>query len=129
MTKHYTRKSEREKRKVLRENMTYCERMVWLHLRRRQLGYRFLRQYSIDHYVVDFYCPKLKLAVEIDGDIHELPERKAYDGKREDYLKKYKITFVRITNEELSWNPDKAFGKIEEMIKILETSRDIETPP
>ncbi len=129
MTKHYTRKSEREKRKVLRENMTYCERIVWLHLRKRQLGYRFLRQYSIDHYVVDFYCPKLKLAVEIDGDIHELPERKEYDGKREDYLKKYKITFVRITNEELSWNPDKAFEKIEEMIKILETSCDIETPP
>ncbi len=59
--------------------MTYCEKIVWTHLRKRQLGHRFLRQYSVDQFVIDFYCPELKLAVEIDGDVHEIPEQKDYD--------------------------------------------------
>jgi len=124
MTKHYNKKSEQEKRRFLRNEMTYCEKIVWLHLRRNQLGYRFLRQYSVDHYVIDFYCPRLKLAIEIDGDVHNQPDQKEYDAKREEYLKKFKITFARLTNEELPGNPNKAFKRIEEAIKAIE-----ETPP
>ena len=83
MTKHFNKKSEQEKRRLLRNNMTYCEKIIWLHLRKRQLGYRFLRQYSVDHFVIDFYCPELKLAVEIDGDVHEIPKQKNYDKARQ----------------------------------------------
>ncbi len=100
--------------------MTYCEEIVWIHLRKKQLGYRFLRQYSVDHFVIDFYCPKLKLAVEIDGDVHNQTEQRIYDAKREEYLKSFNITFVRLTNEELLGNPDKAFKKIEETIREIE---------
>ena len=100
--------------------MTYCEQIVWTHLRRKQLGYRFLRQYSVDHFVVDFYCPKLKLAVEIDGEYHNSDSQKKYDKNREKYLEKFGITFVRIKNEEFLGNPDKAFRKIEGTIKLLE---------
>ena len=99
MTKHYNKKSEQEKRRALRREMTYCEKLVWLHLRKKQLGYRFLRQYSVDYYVIDFYCPKLKLAVEIDGDVHNQPDQKEYDAKRQKYLESFGITFIRITNE------------------------------
>ena len=99
--------------------MTYCEKIVWLHLRKRQLGYRFLRQYSVDQFVIDFYCPELKLAVEIDGNVHEIPEQKEYDIARQNYIEEFGIGFIRIKNEELLGNPNKTFQKIEETIKNL----------
>jgi very-short-patch-repair endonuclease len=87
------------------------------------LGYKFRRQYSVDKYVVDFYSPKLKLAIEIDGDVHDLPEQKEYDAERQEDIEKFGITFVRITNEKLVGNPNKAFAKIEDAIKILEQKK------
>jgi very-short-patch-repair endonuclease len=120
MTKHYNKKSEQEKRRSLRKNMTYCEKIVWLNLRKRQLGYRFLRQYSVDHFVVDFYCPDLKLAIEVDGASHNDPEQKKYDIQRQKYLEEFNIKFVRIKDEEFLGNPNKAFMKIEDTIKLLE---------
>ena len=102
----------------------HCESIVWIHLRKKQLGYRFLRQYSVDHFVIDFYCPKLKLAVEIDGDVHDQPDQKKYDAKRQKYLETFGITFVRIKNEEFLGNPDKAFRMIEEKIKLLEIENE-----
>jgi very-short-patch-repair endonuclease len=119
MTKHYNKKSEQEKRRLLRNNMTYCEKLVWLHLKKRQLGYRFLRQYSVDHFVIDFYCPELKLAVEVDGDVHEIPQQKEYDKARQKYLEEFGIEFVRIKNEEFLGNPNQAFGKIEKKITSI----------
>jgi very-short-patch-repair endonuclease len=122
MTKHYNKKSEQEKRRQLRKNMTYCEKLVWMYLRKKQFGIRFLRQYSVDKYVIDFYTPKLKLAVEIDGDVHNIPEQKEHDEKRQGKLEQFGITFVRITNEELLGNPNKAFEKIESVIKKIKES-------
>ena len=90
-----------------------------MYLRKKQMGYRFLRQYSVDKYVIDFYSPQLKLAVEIDGDVHKIPEQKEYDIARQKYLEKFGIKFIRITNEEFLINPNKAFSKIEEQIKIV----------
>lgn len=123
MTKHYNKKSEQEKRRFLRHKMTYCEEIVWLHLRRKQFGYRFLRQYSVDHFVLDFYSPELKLAIEIDGNVHNQPDQKGYDNNREKYLSKFNIKFVRITNKEFLGNPDKAFNKIEAVIKLIEQTK------
>ena len=96
MTKYFNKKSEKEKRRKLRREMTYCERIVWIHLRKKQLGYRLLRQYSVDHFVIDFYCPRLKLAVEIDGDVHDLSDQKEHYVKRQKYLENFGIKFVRI---------------------------------
>jgi very-short-patch-repair endonuclease len=119
MTKHYNKKEEKEKRRALRRNMTYCEKLVWQHLRNRQLSYRFLRQYSVDQFVIDFYCPELKLAIELDGDVHENPEQKDYDIARQTYLESFGITFLRITNEEYLSNPNLTFKRIENAIKKL----------
>ena len=94
-----------------------------MYLRKKQYGYRFLRQYSIDQYVVDFYSPKLRLALEIDGDVHDEPDQKKYDLESQEDIEKFGITFVRITNEELLGNPNKAFAKIEDAIKILERKK------
>ena len=122
MTQHFNKKEMQERRRQLRNNMTYCEKLVWMYLRKKQMKARFLRQYSIDNYVVDFYCPKLKLAVEVDGSIHEEKEQKIYDKVRQQYLEGFGVKFVRIKNEELMGNANKAFEKIEAEISLLTNS-------
>ncbi len=120
MTKHYNKPKEKEKRRKLRRNQTYVEKIVWIYLRdRRLLGYKFRRQYSVDYYVIDFYCSELKLPVEIDGESHDVPEQKEYDIKRQKYLETFGIKFVRIKNDELLGNPNKAFERIENEIKVI----------
>ena len=62
MTQHFNKTSEKEKR---RRDQTFCEKIMWTYLRdRKTLGYKFRRQYSVDHYVIDFYCPELKLQLK-----------------------------------------------------------------
>ena len=121
MTKHYNKKTEKEKRRILRNEMTYCENIMWIHLRKKQLGVRFLRQYSVDQFVIDFYSPEIKLAIELDGNVHDNPDQKAYDEERQKYLEKFHIIFVRITNDELMGNANMAFKKIEDKIEELKT--------
>ena len=81
---------------------------------------RFLRQYSVDQYVIDFYCPEIKLAIEIDGDSH-FADKKAieYDKKREKHIKQFGIVFLRFNNLEVYQNLDKVFERIEEKIEEL----------
>ncbi|MEO8399633.1 MAG: endonuclease domain-containing protein [Ignavibacteriaceae bacterium] len=120
MSKHYNKTEEKEKRRQLRKVQTFCEKIMWLHLKNRQLlGIKFRRQYSIDQFVIDFYAPKIKFAIELDGNIHELQEQKDYDIQRQKYLENYGITFIRIKNEELIGNANKAFKKIEKLIVQL----------
>ncbi len=57
--------STKEKRRDLRKNMTESEQLLWDELRNDKLGVRFRRQFSIGHYIVDFYCPTKKLSIEI----------------------------------------------------------------
>jgi len=124
MTKHYNKSSEKEKRRKLRQNQTNAEDLVWRYLRNRQLlGYKFKRQYSVDHFVIDFYCPELKLAVELDGASHNNPEQREYDIKRQKYLEEFNIKFVRIKDEDLFGNTNQAFMKIENTIKLLEKNK------
>jgi very-short-patch-repair endonuclease len=117
MTKHYNKKEIQNRRRYLRNNMTCSEKLVWMFLRKQQMNERFLRQYSVDNYIIDFYCPKLKLAIEIDGDVHDLKRQKRQDKTRQEYLEKLGIKFVRIKNEDLLNNPNKAFERIENKIK------------
>jgi very-short-patch-repair endonuclease len=121
MTKHYNKPSEKDKRRKLRQNQTNAEELVWRFLRKRQMsGYKFRRQYSVDHFVIDFYCPELKLAIEVDGESHNEPGQQKKDKSRQKHLESFNIKFVRIKDEELLGNPEKAFGKIENAIKLLE---------
>ena len=81
--------------------MTQAERIMWARLRNNQLVYRFLRQYSIGYYIVDFYCPKFKLAVEIDGKYHEKTDTKLYDQERDAYLNNLGIKLLRFKNDDV----------------------------
>jgi very-short-patch-repair endonuclease len=124
MTKHFNKPSEKTKRRKLRQNQTNAEELVWRFLRNRQLsGFKFKRQFSVDHFVIDFYCPELKLAVEVDGASHNEPGQQKKDISRQKYLEAFDIKFVRIKDEELFGNPEKAFGKIEQAIKKLEENK------
>jgi very-short-patch-repair endonuclease len=117
---HFNRSQEKEKRRQLRRDQTPAETLVWRYLRNRlSKNCKFRRQYSVDRYIIDFYSPEIKLAIEIDGDVHDLPEQKEHDKIRQKYLEEYGIIFLRIRNEELFGNTNKAFEKIEEAIMGL----------
>ena len=123
MTKHFNKTSEKEKRRALRKDQTFCEKILWRYLRDRQLlGCKFRRQYSIDQFVIDFYSTEIKFAIELDGDVHNNPDQKEYDVKRQEYLETFGITFLRITNDELLGNANLVFAKIEAAIKKLKQS-------
>ena len=116
MTKIFNKKTEKEKRRKLRNNPTYGEKIIWAALRKKQIcNVRFLRQYSINHYVVDFYAPQIKLAIEVDGISHLGKE--AYDLSRQKYIEKFGIKVIRFTDEEINGNPDKIINIIEEEVR------------
>jgi len=76
---------------------TLAEEKIWyVVLSCKKLGYKFLRQKPISSYIVDFYCSKLKLVIEIDGDEHA--ERAMYDEKRTKDLEKLGLKVVRYYN-------------------------------
>ena len=113
MTLHYNKISEKEKRRALRNNMPLAEKIVWNSLRKKQInGVRFLRQYSVDFYVLDFYSPQIKLAVEIDGPTHITKEEIEYDKERQKYIEAFGIEFLRFTNEQVFRNIDKVIADI-----------------
>lgn len=77
------RKYLKEFRKELRNNATKAESQLWKTLQKSQLeGRKFRRQHSIGNYIVDFYCPKEKLIVELDGQVHDNIMNEEYDTKR-----------------------------------------------
>src|SRR4030067_599652 len=103
----YTKKEMQTRRRSLRKNMPKAEIILWSKLKNRQMhGERFLRQYSVDQYVLDFYCPRLKLAIEVDGDSHFEKDSKEYDKIRQEYIEAFGILFLRFTNDDVYKNID-----------------------
>jgi very-short-patch-repair endonuclease len=105
----YENITERVRR--LRRNVTPSEQVMWEVLKGRRLfGHKFRRQHPIfinisasghkTYYIIDFYCTELKLAVEVDGPVHETQVE--YDRRRDNLLRSKGIRVVRITNEEVS---------------------------
>ena len=112
MTRIYNRAEAKNLRQNLRNDMTKPEMQLWAKLRRKQVSNaRFRRQYSVGPYVLDFYCPELRLAVEIDGDTHLGDEARAHDRQRQDYAEALGVCFLRFTNLEVA----------SEMESVLET--------
>lgn len=90
-----------EKAKELRHNMTAPERKLWYEYL-RNFPIRFLRQKPIDEYIVDFYCSRLKLVIEIDGESHFSIEGEEKDATRTMILqKKYGLTVLRFSNTDV----------------------------
>lgn len=91
------RKYLKEFRKKLRNNSTKAESQLWKALQKSQLEERkFRRQHSIGNYIVDFYFPKERLIVELDGQVHNNFINEAYDHKRTAYLESLGFKLVRL---------------------------------
>lgn len=85
----------------LRASMTETECILWNYLKTKPQGYKFRRQHPIAGYVLDFYCHKLKLSIEIDGGYHLKPEQIEKDIERTTYLKDIGISELRFTNDQV----------------------------
>jgi very-short-patch-repair endonuclease len=116
MTVFYNKTKNLIKRVLLRQSQTSQEVILWNKLRNRQLGFKIKRQYSVGPYVLDFYCPLKKLAIEIDGSQHL--ENKEYDVQRSDYLSVFGIKVIRFWNNEINVNIDGVVNKIINELKL-----------
>jgi very-short-patch-repair endonuclease len=83
--------------KRMRQNLTAAERKLWFEYLREH-KYRFVRQKVVGNYILDFYCQKLKLGIELDGETHLGNKNEEYDKKRTEELKKYGIKILRFWN-------------------------------
>ena len=111
--KLFNQQETKEKRKVLRKNQTDAEKKIWAKVRNRQIsGYKFFRQYGIGQYIVDFYCPQLKLAIEIDGGQHYTEDGQAADQQREEYMKSAGVKTIRFSNSDCLKNIEGVFKQI-----------------
>ncbi len=101
--------------------MPKAEIMLWSILQKKQqLGYKFQRQYSVSNYVIDFYCPRLKLAIEVDGKSHLTKYSKEYNNLRQGNIELAKIYFLRFTNEQVLKDLKYVIISIRKKINLLE---------
>jgi very-short-patch-repair endonuclease len=103
----------KQRRQELRLNQTEAEQTLWKHLRNKQLhGMKFFRQYSVGPYIVDFYCPQLKLAIELDGGQHTGDNAREYDAERSAYIQAQGIEVMRFWNHEVLTQTESVLRKV-----------------
>ena len=115
---HWRASTEMQTRaRELRRAMTPAEKKLWQRIRDGQLGgAHFRKQHAVGHYIVDFFCAKSKLVLEVDGDTHA--EQVEYDAERTQWLneqKQYRV--IRFGNNEILQNIDGVLEKILEILK------------
>lgn len=109
----------KERARELRNNSTQAEIILWMHLKGKKInGYDFHRQKPLLHFIVDFFCNELNLAIEIDGVSHDGNEKK--DEWRQNKLEAFGITFLRFTDLEVHQQTEEVMRKIESVVKDLE---------
>ena len=106
------------KRQDLRNESTKAEQMLWAKLKNGNLlNFKFRRQHGIGRYIADFYCPKLRLVIELDGDSHISEDAIEYDRIRTEYFNSQRITVMRFINTYVYRNVN---GVLEEIKKYIE---------
>ena len=102
----------------LRNNMTKEERVLWYGFL-RTYPIKFTRQEVIGHYIADFYCPTVKLVIEIDGTSHSSEDAQKYDSARTEFLENHGIEVIRFYNGSIKLNFELVCLKIDEKVKQL----------
>ncbi len=102
VTNQRVSKEKLQRAKELRRDMTPAEKILWNELRANKLGVHFRRQQIIASFIVDFYCHKASLVIEVDGDIHDLQREE--DARREKALSELGLMVIRFRNDEVSRN-------------------------
>ena len=108
----------------MRGEPTDAEALLWRLVRGKALGVRFRRQHPVDRFILDFYCPKARLAVELDGSQHAEEGRADYDAHRDRLLQDRGIRVLRFSNEEFLKNPESVLETVWETIQCAAESID-----
>jgi very-short-patch-repair endonuclease len=120
MTKLFNKTTEKLKRQQLRRNITKAEAIIWQKLRCKQIeNCKFRNQYSIDRFVLDFYSPEIKLAIEIEGESHFQEGAAQYDHERQIFIESTGINFLRFTNNQVYENLNGVLETIAQKIREL----------
>jgi very-short-patch-repair endonuclease len=109
-------KNLKELSKSLRDNLTEAERCLWARIRLKHLSYVFYRQKPIGEYIVDFYCPKARLVVEVDGGGHFTEDEASNDRVRDEYMRSLGLTVLRFSNSEVLKNIDSVAETVHELL-------------
>jgi very-short-patch-repair endonuclease len=124
MTEVFNRPSQRSFRQDLRNDMPDAEIILWSRLKQGQVfGCKFRRQFGIAGFVVDFYCPKLRLAIEVDGDTHFVGDAPQKDIARQKQIEEYDVKFLRVTNNDVYKNLGGVLKTIEHTVMELGKGR------
>lgn len=100
-----SRPSSFENAKSLRKAQTKAEQILWKALRNNKVcDLKFRRQHPFDNYILDFYNHKMKLVIEVDGEVHNEPEVALYDEARAKNLEENGLTVLRFTNAAVETN-------------------------
>ena len=119
----YNRPVLKNRRKELRNGATPAEIKLWSMLKHSNLGgYKFRRQQSVGSYILDFYCPSERLAIELDGDSHFTADAVEYDRVRTDYLNALNITVLRFLNTDVYDNLNTVCERILEELNVKSTT-------
>jgi len=111
--------------KSLRAKLTFAEKLLWSRIRNKKLGYHFRRQHPASDYVVDFFCLKLNLVIEVDGGIHLNKTVRKEDESKEKSLISYDLTVIRFTNDEAIKYIDAVIAVIIKTITLIEHKRSL----
>lgn len=104
----------------LRKNMTNQERKFWQIIRNRQFhGYRFLRQYAMGKYIVDFICREKNIIIELDGGQHNEERNIIYDKERTDYLRSKGYKVIRFWNNDIDNNIEGVYLELKKAFEVL----------
>ena len=119
MTIIYNQSQYKGTRKILRNNSTEAEKILWDKLKNNQLGVKFRRQHGIGGYIADFCAPRKKLVIEIDGKIHlEKIQRLYYHGRQLD-IECLGFKVIRFTNEAIFHDLNKVLEEIKQRISNI----------
>ena len=108
----------KQQRQELRLHMTQPERKLWKLLRNNQMGYKFRRQHSIGNYIADFYCPELKLILEVDGESHFVDFEQSYDKVREHFMMELGIHTLRLKNVDVIKNIEGTHIYLQDQLRL-----------
>jgi very-short-patch-repair endonuclease len=110
--------------KHLRNHSTLSEVLLWNQLKAGKMrGYKFNRQKPLDRYIVDFYCKKLSLVIEVDGSIHAGEAANLNDKKRQKILESLGLVFLRFDNGDIKFNMMQVKREIENFIENWEKNQ------
>ena len=115
VTNQRVTKEKLQRAKELRRDMTPTEKMLWGELRANKLGVHFRRQQVIQGFIVDFYCHKASLVIEVDGDIHDLQQEE--DARREKALSALGLMVIRFRNDEVARDLSGVVERIKQLIE------------